>query len=188
MQRQHIASLARAVWARAASTSGGDVHPPEDILTRAWPNDRDALAINRAATSPTTSATAAALGETIMADFVGGLVGVSAGAELIALSPLQLAFGNAAAISVPALRAPLGTVGWVGEGQPIPVRELVAGRLLLEPRKIASIIVLTREMVEAGPANGAKLVEQALKGRGSRSRFPPVLGRRRIRRRHCWTA
>jgi hypothetical protein len=47
------------------------------------------------------------------------------------------------------LSAPAGTVGFVGEGAAIPVRELLAGRLLLEPRKLAAICTLTREMVEA---------------------------------------
>jgi hypothetical protein len=80
VQRQRVASLARAVWAGAASATGGRASSPEEIL---W--------------------------------------------------------------------------------QAIPVRELLAGRLLLEPRKLAAACTLMREMVEAAPVDGERMVEQALR-------------------------
>jgi hypothetical protein len=164
MKRQHVASLARAGWAHAVAAIHGRAHSPDEIIAKAWPDDRTAFAIvTKAAVPPTTTASAPALGQTIASDFAAGLVGVSAGAELIALSPLQLTFGRNVAISVPSLSAPAGTIAFVAEGAPIPARELSSGRLLLEPKKLASISTLTREMVETAPVDGERMVAQVLR-------------------------
>jgi hypothetical protein len=50
MQRRRVASFARAVWAGAVSAIIGRANSPEEILAKAWLNDRDAEIISKAET------------------------------------------------------------------------------------------------------------------------------------------
>ena len=56
--------------------------------------------------------------------------------------------------------AEYGNAGFVGEGQPIPVRQLADTAAQLLPHKLAAIGVLTREMVES--SNAEALIGDAL--------------------------
>jgi hypothetical protein len=75
----------------------------------------------------------------------------AAGAQLLLQSLLLLFDGNGQ-ISAPGFVAGAGNGGFVAEGFPIPVRQFAAAAALLQPYKLASISVLTREMIESSNA------------------------------------
>ena len=123
----------------------------------AWPDDRHADLIIRAASTPATLADTAAL-QQVALYFVASLVPVSAAAAVIARS-LQLSFDRAAQISVPALTLP--NAAWLGEGQAIPVVEGTSTRgALIDPYKLGVIVPLTGEMVRY--SNAEAIVRQVL--------------------------
>jgi hypothetical protein len=66
----------------------------------------------------------------------------------------------AASIGIPGFIATANDAAWVAEGDPIPVQQLAAAPGLIEPRKIASISVLTREMVES--SNAEQIISNTL--------------------------
>ena len=92
---------------------------------------------------------------------MAALSGVSAGAELLQRG-LELEFAGASSIMIPQLATPsAANVGWVGEGQPIPVRELDSlDGPTLEPRKLAVLTVLSSEMISG--SNAEALVRATL--------------------------
>jgi hypothetical protein len=115
----------------------------------------------RAASAPAMTSTtgwAKELGQTTFA-FLANLVPLSAGADLLGRSGLQLTFDGANAISIPNVTAPLAD--FVAQGAPIPVVSGTSSvQAILEPHKFGCIVVLTREMVESG--NAEALTRQAL--------------------------
>jgi hypothetical protein len=110
-------SLVRAAIATAQRTLDGGVQPP-DYLRRRWADDPRAALVLRAASSPamtTTTGWAAEIAHAVVS-FLGLLVPVSAGAELLGRG-LQLRFDGVASISLPTIS--LGQAGFVGQGKPI---------------------------------------------------------------------
>ena len=115
--------------------------------------------IVRASTSPTTLTSASALAQTIVVDLIAATAPVSAGATLLDAG-LQFSFGNSAYISVPSFQATANAVSFVAEGAPIPATQLALNGATLEPHKLASIAVLTEEMI--GSSNAELMVRDAL--------------------------
>jgi hypothetical protein len=120
-----------------------------DIAAQLWPSDRTVAAITRAASAPAMTSVAgwaAELAQKVVHDALAGLGAASTGAELLR-SGLVLAWDGAGIISAPGFVASATAGGFVAEGQPIPVRQLSATAAQLLPYKLASIGVLTYEMM-----------------------------------------
>ena len=140
---------------RACVNAARKVH--DRFAKSAWPDDRHADLIIRAATTPATLADTTALHQ-IALYFVASLIPVSAAAAVIARS-LQLSFDRAAQISVPALTLP--HAAWLGEGAPLPVVQGTSSPgALINPFKLGVIVPLTDEMVRY--SNAEAIVRQVL--------------------------
>jgi hypothetical protein len=134
------------------------ISSPQDIAARMWPSDL----LLRAASAPAMTSVpgwAAELVQKLVADGLRALGPASAGAQLLEQG-LVLSFEGHGAISAPGLVAEYGNAGFVGEGAPIPVRQLANTAQQLLPHKLAAIGVLTREMVES--SNAEALIGDAL--------------------------
>jgi hypothetical protein len=127
----------------------------EDVAARLWPSDKlVAQIIIRAASAPamtTVSGWAAELAHKLVDDSLAAMGPAAAGAQLL-MQALVLLFDRAGLISAPGFVAGAGNAGFVAEGMPIPVRQFAATVALLQPYKLASIGVLTREMIESSNA------------------------------------
>jgi hypothetical protein len=145
----HVTSLARACIAKAI----GKIERREDatILRDRWPDDRVAPLVLRAPTTPSSLANSSALGATVVADLISVIGPVGAGARLLQAG-LRFVFDTAATLSVPALEASASEASFVQEGAPIPVHNLVSSAVSLVPRKLATISVLSAEMLASGNA------------------------------------
>src|SRR5262249_54798480 len=85
---------------------------------------------------------------------------VSAGSQLLARG-ITLTFDRDAEIRVPGITVSASAAGFVGQGQPIPVRQLpVSAGAILQPRKFATIVSLGREMLVS--SNAEALVRAVL--------------------------
>jgi hypothetical protein len=120
----------------------------------------------RASTDPAstgTSAWAGVLAGTAVASAVGGLAPQSAAAGLIARG-LSVSLDGVASVTVPErLIDPDDSGGWVGEGQPIPVRSLdVSAGPTLTPYKLAVIIVYTNELAQRSVQDFETITRQML--------------------------
>ena len=130
---------------------------PSVVAEERWPSDR----VIRAATAPamtTVAGWAAELAQTIVREALPALGPASAGGQLLK-EGLVLSFNGAGAISAPGFVAAAGAGGFVAEGAPIPVRQLASAAVLLVANKLATIAVLTREMIES--SNAEQLVGDA---------------------------
>lgn len=137
-----------------------DGYPVADVIAERWPSDL----VLRATVAPAMTSVAgwaAELAQTLVYDALTALGPKSAGAALLR-EGLVLSFDGAGAISAPGFVASAANAGFVAEGQPIPVRQLAGPPAQLLPHKIASIAVLTREMVES--SNAEQLIGDALVG------------------------
>jgi len=146
---------------------------PIDIAMSLWPNDKMVQAmltqtgvsletVQRAASAPamtTVSGWAAELAIKATADAVDALSAASAAADLFRMS-LLLNWNGAASIVVPAMAASANNASFVAEGDPIPVRQLTSAGPTLLPYKVASIAVLSREMLES--SNAEAIIADAL--------------------------
>jgi hypothetical protein len=135
----------------------------DEVVAERWPHDL----IMRAATAPaltTVPGWAMELAQIkVVTDGLAALGAASAGAQLMQRG-LVLTFDGAGIISVPGFVASAANGGFVAEGQPIPVRQLQAAPAQLLPHKLASIGVLTREMMESSNAEqliGNTLIQSA---------------------------
>jgi hypothetical protein len=136
--------------------------PPAEIATELWPDDKALPLIVRTASAPamtTTTGWAAELVRRVIADGLAALGPASAGAQLLQRC-LVVSWDGAGQISAPGIVAGAGNASFVAEGAPIPVRQLVSAPCLMNPFKLATIAVLTREMTESG--NAEALIGDAL--------------------------
>ena len=144
---QSPANFMRAVARIVAALGINAINPaklPDETVARTWPTDRVAPLVLRAAMTPTTTVSAAALAPVAQA-FLAALVPQSAGADLLNRG-LALRFDGVATINVPGLGVP--TADFVAEGEAIPVVEaLPAPSARLTQHKIAVIATATREML-----------------------------------------
>ena len=153
-----LQSLARAavVVGRRAFDGNRQGSP----IATEWQQDRAMISIVRAASTPAMTAVpgwAAELAPVSQA-FLQTLVPMSAGAALLNQC-LSLSFDGAASILLPSI-AP-GAARFVAQGAPIAVPKLTTSAAAkLTPCKLASIVELTREMVEG--SNAESMVTQAM--------------------------
>jgi hypothetical protein len=135
-----------------------------DVAERMWPNDRILSALIATRGVPATAMTnvsgwAAELAHKIVYDLVEALGAASSAIDVMQEGVL-LDWDGAGQISVPAFTASANNSGFVQEGQPIPVRQLANTAAPISPFKVASIAVLTREMMES--SNAERLISDAI--------------------------
>jgi hypothetical protein len=139
-------SLVRAVIARAAAVLDGGVRAA-DYAAATWPNDAAVPLILRAASVPTTmSSTALA---PVVVQFATALRPLSAAGELMARGIALTNFGRGL-VAVPSF-AP-GESEFVAEAAPIPVKQFVSSGPTLSPYKLATIAVMSGELLEHSEA------------------------------------
>src|SRR5262245_21580556 len=134
------------------------------VVKQYWPEDRDTELITRAGSNPATitgTGWASNLASTALADFIASMGPTSAAAQLLELG-LQLQFSRATAIMVPGMIGDANKVGFVGEGQPIPVQQFSTAGLLLDPRSFKVITTFTAEMFQHSTPNIESLVRAVL--------------------------
>jgi hypothetical protein len=138
----------------------------EDVAAELWPSDRELAVVVKAASAPamtTVAGWAMELAHKVTADVVEALSAASSGAAVLGRS-LLLTWNGAGSIGVPGFVASAASGGFVAEGDPIPVRQFADTSQTLLPHKLASIVVLTREMLESSNAEvivGDTLVKSA---------------------------
>ena len=150
--------LARAVT--AAALGALDKTPATKVAAREYSGDRTVEWLVRAPALILDTASAPPLARTLVSDVVRALAPTSAAARLFSES-LQLSFDGHANIAVPTILGDTAYSSFVAEGAPIPVVQTDLEPLVsIEPHKLATIIVLTTEMVRS--SNVETLVVDAL--------------------------
>ena len=146
-----MVALARAtITMAAAKLVKGQTE--ESILRDRFAGDAYTATVLRAASSPATLASSA-LGRSIVADLLTAIGPVGAGAQLLQAG-LSFTFADGS-VHVPGIEVTATSVSFVAEGAPIPVRSLVTNSVLLEPFKLSTAVVLSREMIESSNAETA---------------------------------
>jgi hypothetical protein len=154
-------ALVRAIVAKAHNVTG-DHRAVELVARELFPGDEAVQLVLRGATTPATTTGAgwaAELATTAVADLVLGLGPASAASELFRRS-VSLSFGQAAALSIPGIVVSGAGITFVGEGQPMPVRQFLIGGPQLTPHKLPIAVTLTREMFQTG--NAERLVRRVM--------------------------
>jgi hypothetical protein len=150
-----VASFTRA--ALCVGLVGLEKAPPFEVAQRTFADDRSLELVLRAAVAPTTLSNSPAL-STITIALLDALVPYSAGIDLLRRG-VQLNFDGAAQISVPGIAIP--SASFVGEGQPIPVRQApTTPGVSLSPHKLATTCSLSGELMRS--SNAETLVKQVL--------------------------
>jgi Phage capsid family len=154
-------ALTLAAWAAAKSFADGWARAPETYIEQKWPHDRAAIALTRAATNPaitSVSSWASPLSPTATGEFLGSLVGQSAGARLIDAG-LRVDLTGVAAVLIPHRSTNLPNVDtqWIAEAGVFPVRQYTLATSQLGPvHKLMSSVVATRELLDYG--NGEQVL------------------------------
>jgi Phage capsid family len=146
-----LRSVARAALhaVRSAGSKNPERHP--------WRDDAAVDLALRSPVSPAKPSEVQALAQ-VRAQFLPSLMQYSAAAAVLDQT-LQLSLDGAASVSLPAVSIP--TAGFVSPGQAIPVLQGTAtAAASLAPSKLATLIALTREMVDA---NGEVIMTQVLR-------------------------
>ena len=122
-------------------------------------------AVQKAATAPAMTDVpgwAAELVVQIQGDFMGPLMPDAVFPRLAAMG-LSLDFGRAGRIAIPT-RSRTATIAgsFIGEGQPIPVRQGLFSAQILTPKKLGVITVMTREIEEHSIPAIEALLRQAI--------------------------
>jgi hypothetical protein len=134
------------------------------VAAELWPDDRNLaeLVEIKATSAPAmTSVTgwAKELAQQATIDTVNAL-GAASGAADVMRQALLVNWNGAGIISAPGFVASSSNSSFVQEGSPIPVRQLASAPAQLTPFKLATIAVLSREMVES--SNAEALIADAL--------------------------
>jgi hypothetical protein len=134
-----------------------------EVAATMWPRDKlIGEIIERAASAPamtTVPGWAQELAQIFVTDAIQVMSGVSS-ATRVMREGLVLAFDGHGTILVPGLAVDATAAGFVAEGAPIPVHNLGLTPASMQPNQLASIAVLTREMIES--SNAEALVSDAL--------------------------
>jgi len=139
---------------------------PVFIAEQLWPSDRAVGIVLRATSAPamtTVAGWAQELAVKYVADTIEALGAASAAADVLERC-LVLNWDGAGSLTVPNLVAAAANGGFVQEGSPIPVRQLSSTGPTINPFKVASIAVLSREMIESSNAEayiGDTLIKSA---------------------------
>ena len=130
----------------------------EDVAQR-MPSRDDILTLHqRAAVSPGDTS-AYHLTQTAFGSYLGSLSG-SAAARIIALG-ITVPMGRAEGFVAPTRNTAPSALPWIEEGEPIPVRAFDFNSLMLAPKKLAAISVVSRELAKR--AGGEAAVRQLLR-------------------------
>jgi hypothetical protein len=137
---------------------------PARIAADLWSEDRDlADLIKLKATSAPAMTSVAGwaqeLAQRATIDTVNAL-GAAAGAADVMRAALLVNWNGAGIISAPGFVSSSSNSSFVQEGNPIPVRQLASAPAQLTPFKLATIAVLSREMIEN--SNAEALIADAL--------------------------
>jgi hypothetical protein len=162
--RSALVPLTRCVLAFAHAGFTPDRNT-QAIARRLWPQDRETLElVNRAATTFATTTTtqwAAELGQHIVSELLISLGPISAGSELLRRATM-FSLGRYQSIQVPALVASATNASFIAEGAPVPITQLDTSKSVkLEPRKLATGFVLSREIIQS--SNAEALVELVIR-------------------------
>jgi len=146
-----------AVRARPSDTIVRDIVAKARSRLDAAKPDEGAMRTRAASTPATTTQVgwAAELAASTTADLVVGDVSLGPGVAAITLfrRSLRLTFGRSASIVVPTIvMASSGLGGFVGEDQPIAVRQYLFRGPRLTPHKLAIAVALSNEMFMSGNA------------------------------------
>lgn len=123
-----------------------------------------AAIIQRANAAPGATGTAgfgAEVSPDLVGDFIGTLAPLSAAAQIIQQG-LQVNMGVAKTLTLPAREGgPSTTVSWVGESNPIAVRQYEFNAdCVLTPKKFGLICVISRELAKRGEAAVRQLIRE----------------------------
>lgn len=156
-------SFMRIAMAKALAIVRHGYATPLDIAREFWPSDRATIdMLSRGATAPAMTSTvgwATELTRRVVADGLQALGPASAAAEIFRRG-LLLTYTGSELISAPGLAAGANYASFVAEGSPIPVRQIPTVGALINPHKIATIAVLSNEMIEG--SNAETLITDAL--------------------------
>jgi hypothetical protein len=145
--RATVKSFTRACAASAIAAY--DKQSPLKIVTREWSEDRTAEWLVRAATTPADMTNTPALVRTVIPEFISLLASQSVAARLFK-EGLQLSFDGAGTLAVPTLLGDSSYATFTKEGGAIPLVQGVTEPLVtLMPRKLATLIALTSEMIRS---------------------------------------
>jgi hypothetical protein len=158
LEREQRRSLIRA--ATAVALGAVSRRPAHEILAGAWPHDRDAELVLRAAVTPTTMTSAAAISVDAIA-FLVSMAPQSAAARLFERA-LRINLQGVHATNIARL-VNVPAPGFVAEGAPIPV---IAGDFDATPVgpvfKMAFIVGLSNELEFSSPENASVVIGRAL--------------------------
>ncbi len=147
-----------ARMATVALLSRMEKRPPDAIVKQHFSGDRELAQLLefRSASGPAMTGTAgfaAELAATAVEDLATNLLPQSALVQLRALSGQPYAFIDGAAnIRIP-VHAPAPSGGFIPEGGAIPVGALILTAMNLKPRKAASLVAITRELLAGTSSN-----------------------------------
>jgi hypothetical protein len=149
----------RRALAQAICGAEGNRYGAAEYAARRWPADIGVeLALQRkgAISALDTNVTALAPSPDAAA-FLALVRSREIFAQLPALRRVPLARGVV-------LQTSGASVAWIDEGQPIPVTKLVLGRASLEAAKLASILVITKDLAEFSDPSAERLIRDDLVG------------------------
>jgi hypothetical protein len=158
-------SFIRAVTAQVM-TKGSRSESPSQLLRKAWPDDRDAETIIKAASSPASlgvSSWAGILSMQRPVDFIGMLAPSSCGLALLKKCLMFDWPTGVNSLLIPAIDVSPARTPWQSEGSPISnVMFTTSVSAPMTPAKIASITVLSREILEYSLPSAELMVRTAL--------------------------
>lgn len=169
--RQRDPVKADLIWKglTAAVRSFIDRRDLGDTLARTYPGNSDLELFMKAATAPARTDVSGWASELVMftqGEYIDALAPISVYAALTAQGS-RFSFGRAGSIRLPGRG---GTPGvdlagdWIGEGNPIPVRQTTIRQVTLVPNKLAVISTFTRELaLHSTPAIEALLRDEILR-------------------------
>lgn len=135
-----------AVATLVASVTNGF---PGHVAKATWPGDIDTAMLLRAATTPATTSSstwAGSLASTAVSATFESMGGAFAGPQLLSQG-LELQSDGANGIRAPGALSDANNANFVGEASPIPVKALGFDGPILSPRKFATIVTFSREIV-----------------------------------------
>jgi hypothetical protein len=136
--------------------------PLAQVVAECWPNDKILDMVVRSASNPAMTSVAgwaAELMQKFVDDSLAALAPMSAGAKTLQAGSVLILTGRGQ-ISAPGFTPAAGNAGFVAEGTPIPVKQLVATPAVLLPYKLAAIAALTQEMIDS--SNAERMIGDAL--------------------------
>jgi HK97 family phage major capsid protein len=157
--------LARVIIARGLAAA--QRKELTEIVSKVYPNDKQALAIAKTATSAADTTTAGWAAELVRSEAKGmlqtDLVPVSVFAALAAQGTL-IDFAGAQSILIPQATARGVALGgsWVGENGVIPVKRGVLGSQRLNRYKLGVITQLTRELMRASDPSAIDIIRRMM--------------------------